>query len=151
MIASGKGIGNSYPVSVTALSNQVVGELENKPFKYSQSHQNDPLGAAIVNEVIRIIKADDLIPKAETKGKQFFEMLQSLKDGLKITDVRGRGLMFAMDICDETTASNLYKKLLDKGYIVCIRNALFRIDPPLTIKESEFDHFINDFKKVLKS
>jgi len=151
MIAAGKGIGNGYPVSVTALNNQIIKELDKAPFHYSQSHQNDPLGAAIVNEVIRIIKADDLIPKAETKGKQFFEMLQSLKDGIKITDVRGRGLMFAMDICDETTASNLYKKLLDKGYIVCIRNALFRIDPPLTIKESEFDHFINDFKKVLKS
>jgi len=151
MIAAGKGIGNGYPVSVTALNNQIVGELGKKPFHYSQSHQNDPLGAAIVNEVIRIIKADDLILKAETQGRQFFEMLQSLKDGTKITAIRGRGLMFGMDICDEATAKHLYKKLLNKGYIVCIRKALFRIDPPLTIKESEFSSFINDFKIILNS
>jgi len=43
MVAIGKGIGNGYPVSVTAINEETMSELENKPFKYSQSHQNDPL------------------------------------------------------------------------------------------------------------
>ena len=52
IVAIGKGLGNGYPVSVTAISRRAVELLDNKLFLYSQSHQNDPLGAAIANEVI---------------------------------------------------------------------------------------------------
>ena len=76
----------------------MIDQLEKNTFKYNQSHQNDPLGAAIVNEVIKTIKDDDLISKAEVKGANFLEKLQTLKDEVVIIDVRGRGLMFAIDI-----------------------------------------------------
>lgn len=156
MIAAGKGIGNGYPVSTTIINHQTVKALEEKslagqPFKYMQSHQDDPLGAAIVNEVISIINDNDLIPKAETKGKQFLKQLQSLIDKDRILEVRGRGLMFAMDICDEATGNHLYEKLIQKGYIICNRKSLFRIDPPLTISETEFSNFIEDFKVILST
>ena len=156
MIAAGKGIGNGYPVSATVINHQTVKALEEKslagqPFKYMQSHQDDPLGAAIVNEVISIINDNDLIPKAETKGKQFLKLLQSLIDNERILEVRGRGLMFAMDICDEATGNHLYEKLIQKGYIICNRKSLFRIDPPLTISETEFSTFIEDFKAILST
>ncbi len=151
IVAMGKGIGNGYPVSVTAINEHIVRELEKDGvFKYSQSHQNDPLGAAIVNEVVKFIKENDLILKAEVKGIKFLEMLNTLKDDIIVKDVRGRGLMFAMDICDEKIGDRLFKKLIDKGYIVCNRKALFRIDPPLTINEDEFDDFFRDFKEILE-
>ena len=150
MIAIGKGIGNGYPVSVTAINRQTIDQLEQSDFHYNQSHQNDPLGAAIVNEVIKTIKDDDLILKAEVNGAGFFEKLQTLKDNINIFDVRGRGLMFAIDICNEKTGDSIYRKLLDKGYIVCNRKSLFRIDPPLSITEDEFDGFIRDFRNILK-
>jgi acetylornithine aminotransferase len=151
MIAIGKGIGNGYPVSITAINRQTIDQLEKNAFKYMQSHQNDPLGAAIANEVIKTIKDDDLILKAEIKGTKFLEMLQKLKNNININDVRGRGLMFAIDICDENIGDSIYRKLLDKGYIVCNRKSLFRIDPPLSVNEDEFCGFIRDFKNILKS
>jgi len=150
MVAIGKGIGNGYPVSVTAINERTVRDLKKNTFRYMQSHQNDPLGAAIVNEVIKIIKEDELIPEAERKGIRFFEMLRALKDNINIMDVRGRGLMFAVDICDENTGDNLFKELIDKGYIVGNRKSAFRIDPPLTIKEDEFGNFISDFSRILR-
>ena len=149
MVAIGKGIGNGYPVSVTAINKATIKELENGTFKYMQSHQNDPLGAAIVNEVINTIKDDDLISKAEANGSRFLAMLNTLKENIKITDVRGRGLMFAVDICDKNTGDAIFNKLMEKGYIVCNRKSLLRIDPPLTLKEDEFSEFISDFKQIL--
>ncbi len=151
MVAIGKGLGNGYPVSVTAINRQTIKQLEKSTFKYMQSHQNDSLGAAIANEVIKTINEDDLISKAEVNGSQFLEMLQTLKDGITIIDVRGRGLMFAIDICNGKTGNKIYNKLLDKGYIVGNRNSLFRIDPPLTITKEEFSVFIRDFENILKS
>lgn len=151
MIAMGKGVGNGYPVSITAINHHTINQLEKSPFKYMQSHQNDPLGATIVNEVIKTISADDLISHSWEKGARFLKALRSLIDNVIITDVRGRGLMFAMDICDEKTGDQLFKKLLAKGYIVCNRKSLFRIDPPLIITEDEFIRFIKDFRQILNS
>lgn len=151
MVAIGKGIGNGYPVSITAINRSTVDRLEKIKFKYMQSHQNDPLGAAIVNEVIETIQEEDLVSRAAIKGAIFLENLQALKDGVQITEVRGRGLMFAVDICNQKSGERIYRALLDKGYIVCDRGALFRIDPPLIIDENEFLQFTDDFREIIQA
>ncbi|MCK5220467.1 MAG: aminotransferase class III-fold pyridoxal phosphate-dependent enzyme, partial [Candidatus Aminicenantes bacterium] len=92
MIAIGKGVGNGYPVSVTVLNEKATEEAADSGFKYMQSHQNDPLGASIVKEVINIIDSGDLIAEAERKGELFLQQLTDLKEDAIITGVRGRGL-----------------------------------------------------------
>lgn len=151
LIAIGKGIGNGYPVSVAAINKATVKGLEKRPFKYSQSHQNDPLGAAVVKEVIREIENNDLINKAEQKGDVFLSQLQSLIDNKIVLDVRGRGMMFAMDVVNKDVADEMYNDLIDQGYIIGNRGASFRIDPPLILTEAEFDEFIEAFKAVIMS
>ncbi len=149
MIAMGKGVGNGYPVSVAAINKNTIKELSTNPFKYAQSHQNDPLGASIVRQVIEEIKEEDLISKAREKGAVFFTMLNSLVDNMSILKVRARGLMFALDLADENVGNEIFKELIKRGYIICNRGALFRIDPPLTINEAEFESFINTFKSIM--
>ncbi|MCK4890051.1 MAG: aminotransferase class III-fold pyridoxal phosphate-dependent enzyme [Candidatus Aminicenantes bacterium] len=151
MIAIGKGVGNGYPVSVTVLNKETADQSAKAGFKYMQSHQNDPLGASIVKEVINIIDSDDMVAEAERKGELFLQQLMDLQKNKIIIGVRGRGLLFAVDICDKKTGNYIYKKLLDKGFIICNRGALFRIDPPLTIREEEFDLFIKAFNNILDS
>lgn len=149
LIAIGKGIGNGYPVSVAAISKATVSELEAKPFRYSQSHQNDPLGAAVAKEVIREIETNNLITQAAQKGPLFLSRLESLIDNERVLAVRGRGMMFAMDLADNETADQIYSDLLHRGFILGNRGASFRIDPPLTLTETEFDGFIDACKAVL--
>jgi acetylornithine aminotransferase len=151
MVSIGKGVGNGYPVSVAVLSPAIVKDLEKKPFKYVQSHQNDPLGAAIVREVLQAIEDDDLIADAERKGAAFLSQLNALVDGEIVLAVRGRGLMFAVDLAGEQVGDEIYEELIEKGYIVCNRGSLFRIDPPLTINEAEFGEFIEAFAAVIAS
>lgn len=149
-IAIGKGIGNGYPVSVAAIHPSIIKELEKSPFKYAQSHQNDPLGAAIVKEVVAVILEENLIQKAGEKGKKFFSQLQKLVDDKTVLAVRGRGLMFAVDLVDTTTGNDVYHKLIEKGFLVANRGGAFRIDPALTISQTEFDLFIQTFQEILE-
>jgi acetylornithine/N-succinyldiaminopimelate aminotransferase len=151
LIAIGKGIGNGYPVSVASINKTTVSELEKNPFKYAQSHQNDPLGAAVVGEVIREIENNDLIIKAEQKGPVFLAQLKSLVDNEIVLDVRGRGMMFAMDLANEHVANEIYSDLIKRGYILGNRGASFRIDPPLILTEAEFDGFVDALKAVIIS
>lgn len=149
MVAVGKGIGNGYPVSVAMFSKQIARELAEKPFKYAQSHQNDPLGAAIAGEVVDEITQRDLIAGAENKGYLFLEQLQTLIDGKSVVAVRGRGLMFAVDLVDSGLADKVYSGLLVRGYIVGNRGSTLRIDPPLILTETQFSEFIAEFRKII--
>ncbi len=150
MISIGKGIGNGYPVSIAVISASVAKNLIGSGFKYGQSHQNDPLGAAVASEVIHSIQKNNLITKAEKMGKDFLAKLNKLVDGEIILAVRGRGLMFAIDLASEKIGNELFDALIEKGFIVCNRGALFRLDPPLTISEAEFRNFIDAFSEIIK-
>ena len=145
MIAVGKGVGNGYPVSVAVFSESVTNELDT--FKYSQSHQNDPLGAAVANEVISIIKDNDLIRDVARKGRIFLSQLRSLERS-KIK-IRGRGMMFTIDFMNEKIADEIYNKLMESGYIVCNRGSFLRIDPPLIINENEFGKFMDVLSTIV--
>jgi acetylornithine aminotransferase len=149
LIAIGKGIGNGYPVSVAVLSETMIKELGRRPFKYSQSHQNDPLGASVVKVVIDIIEEAGLISQTQLKGARFLGQLEHFVDGEILKGVRGRGLMIAVDVCDQKLTERICNELIDQGYIVGNRGSFIRIDPPLTITEDEFDSFIDAFEGIV--
>ncbi|MCP5027254.1 MAG: aminotransferase class III-fold pyridoxal phosphate-dependent enzyme [Actinomycetia bacterium] len=141
LIVIGKGIGNGYPVSAVVMNRDTAAELEATSFRYMQSHQNDPLGAAVVNEVIAVIRDEDLISRAASAGPVFLGALQGLLAHPAVLAVRGRGLMFAIDLCDEDTGDEVHQALIERGYIVCLRGATLRIDPPLITTHEEFLSF----------
>jgi len=149
LVAIGKGLGNGYPVSALAIEGGTARDVERGKFKYMQSHQNDPLGAAVAREVIAALADGDLVSRAATLGARFLEALRTLVDGERVTDVRGRGLMIAVEFAEKAVGDRIYDGLLDAGYIVCNRGGLFRIDPPLIIEEAEFLAFVEAFRGLL--
>ena len=155
IVAMGKGIGNGYPVSVAAFSPGLIKRLDGKQIKYAQSHQNDPLGAAIVLEVIRIIKEDELIEQSKNISTRLIKGLEGIQVRTgKIKAIRGRGLMVAVDLIDNADAAftaQVQKKLLRNGYIVAQRPGLnvLRIDPALTIESRDIENFLTVFENVL--
>lgn len=148
LIAVGKGIGNGYPVSVALINETIAKDLELKPFHYSQSHQNDPLGASIVYGVIQHIEENNLISTAKSNGAFLFEQLKPLVDNEIILEVRGRGLMVAIDFKNDKFTNSFYDNLIEKGYIVGNRGTSLRVDPPLIITRQEISGFIKTFKEI---
>lgn len=151
IISIGKGIGNGYPVSITAISEEIALLLNSKNFKHSQSHQNDPLGAFVTGEVIKIIQDEYLLDQCELKGKYLLDELTKLKEEYSIIkQIRGRGLMIIIEF--EKNSMLVYEELLKKGIIVAKRlNAeALRIDPALTIEKETIDIFLKAFKEICK-
>ncbi len=149
LVCIGKGLGNGYPVSTLAINKKIAAELEGGTFKYMQSHQNDPLGAAVANEVIAAFIDEQLIARASSLGEKFLEALQKLAESKHIAEVRGRGLMFAVEFSESAIGDRIYQRLIERGYIVCNRGGMFRIDPPLVIEEADFQRFIQAFGELL--
>jgi len=46
--------------------------------------------------------------------------------------------MFGVDLVNAKIGDEIFDELIENGFIVCNRGALFRIDPPLIITEAEF-------------
>lgn len=150
IVAMGKGLGNGYPVSATAVSKAIADKLLLSDFHYSQSHQNDPLGALIAGEIIDIIREGELIRESEEKGQYLLENFMNLKREFPlIQDVRGQGMMLAIGLREQTT--RIYEELLGKGFVVGRRpNAeVLRLDPAFTIEKETLDLFLSAFREIL--
>lgn len=151
IVAMGKGIGNGYPVSVTAISSDIATKLEKVKFVYAQSHQNDPLGAFVIKEVIAIIEEENLLKKSEELGNYLLQKLLKLKaDFPIIQSIRGRGLILALEF--KSNAQEIYEELLNKGFILCKRpnTEVLRLDPSLTVEKEIIDSFLFSFADILK-
>jgi len=151
IVATGKGIGNGYPVSVTAISGGIAQRLENVKFAYAQSHQNDPLGAFVIKEVIKIIEEDNLLQKFQELGDFLLQELLKLKNDFPIIQsIRGRGLILAIEFKSNT--QEIYEELFSRGFILCKRpnTEVLRLDPALTIEKSIVDSFLGAFSEIIK-
>jgi acetylornithine/N-succinyldiaminopimelate aminotransferase len=155
IVAMGKGLGNGYPVSCAAISEQVLTRLDLTKFHYGQSHQNDALGAAIAGAVIDIVENENLLSKCTADGNYLLYKLNQIKDTYGIIrEVRGRGLMIAIEFEKATHGSyaeQINDELLLRKIILAKRQGfeVFRVDPALTIARQDIDFFLNAFEEIV--
>jgi len=162
VVALGKGIGNGYPVSVAAFAPRVVERLGGRAVKYAQSHQNDPLGAVVVSEVIRVIREEGLIER----GSEIALLLRSGLDRIRertdrirertdrIRDIRSRGLMLAIELNDGpdcALTARTHLELVRRGFVVGRRPGVpvLRLDPALTIAREDIEGFLGAFAEAI--
>ncbi len=155
IVAIGKGIGNGYPVSVTAFSPGVINRLGGRPVSYAQSHQNDPAGAAVAREVIRIIREEGLIERSRDISSILVNGLEGIKSRThRVRKIRARGLMAAIELEDDPEASltvGTHRELVRRGFIAGRRPGVnvLRLDPSLTVDRGDIEDFLETLENVL--
>jgi acetylornithine aminotransferase len=156
IVSMGKAIGNGYPISPVAMSQDVAARLESSGFRYAQSHENDPLGCEVAKEVLAVLREEKLIERSQSVGRFFLKGLTELaKRRPAIKEIRARGLMIAI-VLEATgpkpvSAAEICQKLLDKGFIIGynpIAN-LLRFYPPLVITEEDIDGLIKALEETM--
>jgi acetylornithine/N-succinyldiaminopimelate aminotransferase len=154
IVSMGKGIGNGYPVSVTAFAPGTIDRLGGRQVMYAQSHQNDPLGAAVAREVIRIIEEEGLLGRCSKIGNSLITGLEGIKTRTdRIREIRGRGLLVAIEMEDDpedTLTRKALRALLDRGFVLAHRSGfgILRVDPPLTINPEDIEAFLEAFGEI---
>ena len=155
IVSMGKGLGNGYPVSAIAMTPDIISKLSEMGFYYFQSHQNDPLGCAAAKAVITTLQKESIIEKSKSVTEYLNDRLQQLAEKHAIIqEIRGRGLMIAIEFSDklpDDVLSDLYAQCIQRGLILAKRPGLnvFRIDPPLIIQKEDIDQFLETFDQLL--
>jgi 4-aminobutyrate aminotransferase-like enzyme len=120
------------------------------PLANMSSHSLDPFGSAIATEVIRTIRDEGLVERAEKMGSYLMDGLRAVADRYEfLGEVRGRGLMVGLDVLsleggnepDSMMSLALEAEALRSGVVLgySALSGVVRLLPPLTITREEID------------
>ncbi len=151
IVSTGKAMGNGYPLSGISISKEISELFDTNPFRHAQSHQNDALGCAIGIGVINLFEKLELVEQSQAKGQYFLRQLTQLQKNYPgiIKEIRGRGLMLAMELNPSIKMEEFDNKLLVAGFVAGIKNQVIRFMPPLVITENDIDKLVDSLINIL--
>lgn len=155
ILVMGKALGGGFPVSLVVTTEEIE-ERSKGALVHVQSHQNDALTGKVIQTMIDVITENDLIPQVAEKGVYWLRALTEIAERTdNICDVRGRGLMFGVQLSPEKApkGQEAQSELMKRGYITDFHksSSTFRFFPPFIITYGEIDRFNKDFEEVIFS
>jgi len=142
-----KGLGSGVPVGAF-LSKEDFSLFS--PGDHGSTFGGNPLVCAAAYATVKYIIDNGLPERVKQLGKYFIAKLESLKQEFEfITQVRGRGLLIALEFNSEI-AEDMAIACLKKGLLVNkVKPNALRFIPPLIITEREVDKAISILQDVL--
>ena len=121
-----------------------------KPGDHGSTFGGTPLACAASLAVLKVIREERLAESALNLGKYFIKKLKELKERHKIIkEVRGKGLMLALELNNGRAKEIVKKCLKEKVIINAIGENILRFLPPLIIKEKHIDQVVLVLDKCL--
>jgi ornithine--oxo-acid transaminase len=101
--------GGFYPVSAVLSNNAMLGTL--KPGQHGSTFGGNPLACAVARVALRVLVDERMIENAALQGVRFLDGLRSIRSNT-IREVRGRGLMLAVELHPEAGGARRYCEAL---------------------------------------
>lgn len=139
--------GGTLPISAVLADNHVMKCIT--PGTHGSTFGGNPLACVVATESLNVIVTERLSKNAEIMGKLFRDSLRSYPKSF-IKDIRGKGLMNAIEFKNKKIANKVCVKLLSQGILTkTTHDTILRMSPPLTINKSEMNEAIERIKIVL--
>ena len=159
ILVSAKGITSGYiPLGATLISDEIY-DVISKPqnaggiFTMGLTYFGHPVACCAALKNIEIMDRENLCGNAADVGTYFQSTAQSLMNAPLVGDVRGKGLMLAVDLVGdkrkksalplETDAGDrIFRKCLERGVIVRPVGDQLVLSPPLIINREQVDTIV---------
>jgi ornithine--oxo-acid transaminase len=140
--------GGFYPVSAVLSNSEVLGVL--KPGQHGSTFGGNPLACAVARAALKVLTEEGMIENAAEMGNYFLDGLRSIRSNI-VKDVRGRGLMMAVELEPEAGGARQYcYALKDLGLLAKdTHDHTIRLAPPLVITRDQIDWALEQMGKVL--
>jgi ornithine--oxo-acid transaminase len=142
--------GGFYPVSAVLSNSEVMNVLQ--PGEHGSTFGGNPLACAVARTALQVLVDEGMIENAEKMGAVFLNGLKQIVNPL-IKDVRGKGLMLAMEFYPEAGGARQYcLKLKEKG-LLCkeTHDDTIRFAPPLVITPVEVEWALEKISEVVNA
>jgi ornithine--oxo-acid transaminase len=142
--------GGFYPISAVLSNQEVLGVL--KPGEHGSTFGGNPLAAAVARTAIDVLVSEGMVENSARLGNYFLEKLRTIRSE-RIKEVRGRGLMLAIELLpDAGGARRVIEDLQRRGLLAKdTHEHTLRIAPPLVITRDEIDWALEQIDAALAS
>ena len=122
-----------------------------KPGQHGSTFGGNPLACAIARAALKVLVEEGMIENAERQGARFIAQLREIRSPA-VREVRGRGLMLAVELHPEAGGARRYcERLRDAGLLAKdTHEHTIRIAPPLVIQPGEIDWASEAIARALK-
>ncbi|MBC5829856.1 MAG: aspartate aminotransferase family protein [Candidatus Eremiobacteraeota bacterium] len=155
IICLGKALGNGFPISATIAKPAIMDAWERSRGEalHTSTYLGNPMGCSAALASIGVIEGSALPERARALGSEVGARLQKLSAS-RVIDVRGRGLMWGIQVSDARTAAHVISKALQAGVIVLQTGEagdVVSVTPPLMIPHDELMRALDVVGSVLAS
>lgn len=140
--------GGFYPVSAVLSNKEVMDVLQ--PGEHGSTFGGNPLACAVARAALRVLIEEGMIENSAKMGAYLKAALEGMRSNL-VREVRGRGLMLAVELHPEAGGARRYCEALQVRGVLCkdTHGHTIRIAPPLVITKDQIDAAMEQFTAVL--
>jgi len=140
--------GGFYPVSAVLSNSDVLGVLQ--PGQHGSTFGGNPLACAVARTALKVLVEEGMVENSAEQGAYFTAGLEDIRANA-VREIRGRGLMIAVELDPEAGGARRYCEALKDQGILCkdTHEHSIRIAPPLVIEREEVDWALERFDRVL--
>lgn len=150
-----KGIANGMPIAATIATPEIADAFQKMTIS---TFGGNPISCVAANATLDVIEEEELLANSEANGDRFRAGLEELKrrHPKKLGDVRGKGLMQAIELVVDETAGDrtpdsaatgrLFEEAKQRGLLIGkggLHGNVLRISPALTVGEAEIDEALS--------
>ena len=141
--------GGYYPISAVLSNKEVMDVL--RPGEHGSTFGGNPLACAIARTSLRVLVEENLIENAAVMGDYFLSNLKQRITGSHVKEIRGKGLLLAVELMPDAGGARQYCQALMKKGLLCkeTHENIIRFAPPLVITRQEIDWALERIESVL--
>lgn len=165
MMTVAKGLSSAYlPISGLLLTDQIndvlkAGSRKIGAFAHGLTYAAHPVAAAVALETIKIYQERKIVEHVQALSPYFFERLNSLASHPLVGEVRGMGLLAAVEITADKAAKKpfppeaavgawIQNKAMEHGVIVRAITNCIALCPPLISERKQIDELVDGLAKA---
>jgi len=162
-----KGITSGYlPLGGIMISDTIRDVINSVPYEsrwmHAYTYSGHPTCCAVALKNIEIIESEGLVERAAVGGRRLLEGLQTLYDLKAVGDVRGLGMMAAVELAEDRGTNKSFnaamkvgdhvrQELMKGGLFTRNRADVILLAPPLTTADEQIDQIVETMRKAIKA
>ncbi|MCL2375135.1 MAG: aspartate aminotransferase family protein [Firmicutes bacterium] len=148
IITLAKGLGAGFPIGACLARAEVASTFS--PGDHGTTFGGNPLACTAALVVLDELKNKGRMEKVERRGLYLGERLAKFKKYNFVKDIRGLGLLWAIELDEKLKNSEVAGKMMnDKGYIIgTAGNNTLRFAPPYRITKVEIDAMVKALEEL---
>jgi len=150
MVVLGKGLGGGvFPMAALIARKRLDIAAERALGHYT--HEKSPVGCAAALAALDVIESEKLLSRSKSLGERALSRLKEMREKFpSIVEVRGIGLLLAIELKSADLAEEVLYRCLSKGLSFKVgQGNVLVLAPPLIITEAELDRALEIVEQCL--